>query len=113
MTIPELLKLNPQHLAELSSFFAGIEFDDTFEYVDIAAKEFSKNQFEDATFGFDMEFKKLKFDGAFRGKDHTHCVFCGDEDDTFYVLSYAKVDGGEEKIIFKLRKNYDKYKNRK
>ncbi|MBQ3434943.1 MAG: hypothetical protein IJG24_07870 [Selenomonadaceae bacterium] len=96
----ELLQLNPQHLAELRSFFSGFEFDD----VEILASEEVRadNDHSPETFGFDHAVRHLKFDGVIRGKNHTHITFTDGESDCFYCFSYALVGGVEERIIFKL-----------
>ena len=104
MTNAELLQINPQHLDELRSFFAGFEFDD----IDIAAKETVLNSFDEDTLDFQEVQRKLRLDGIFHGKDHTHFVFYNgvdDVDDTFYCYSFAKVDNVEEHIIFKLTRS--------
>lgn len=97
----ELLQLNPQHLAELRSFFSGFEFDD----VEILASEnaLPENSLDFNTFGFHTAAHNLKLDGVFRGNGRMHTLFHGDnEDDVFYCFSYALVGGVEERIIFKL-----------
>ncbi|MBQ4494579.1 MAG: hypothetical protein II968_02320 [Selenomonadaceae bacterium] len=99
MTAVDLLQLNPQHIAELKSFFKGFEFTE----IEIAAQEEPcGNTFENQTFGFECTCNKLKFDGIFLGKNRMHAVFTADEDDVFYCFSYAKVGKVEERIIFKL-----------
>lgn len=100
MKIGELLNLNPQHLDELRSFFAGWEFVD----VEIVVQEKTTEQFQCQTLNFSHWMSKLRFDGVFRGKTHTHCIFVDDSytDNTFYCFSYAQVDGCEERIIFKI-----------
>lgn len=96
----ELLQLNPQHLAELRSFFSGFEFDD----VEILAREEApaENDIAFETFGFNLAAKKLRFDSVVRGENHTHIVFVDGESENFYCFSYALVGGVEERIIFKL-----------
>ena len=105
MTNAELLQINPQHLDELRSFLAGIEFDN----VEIAAKETAPYQFAEETFGYEMLQKKLRLYGIFRGKDHTHIAFFNndlDQDDVFYCYSIVNVGGeSEERIIFKLTRS--------
>lgn len=98
MTNAELIQLNPQHIAELRSFYEGINFDN----VDIVAKEVGLKNFEESTLEFSLKFNQLRLDGVFRGKLHTHCVFSSDEDDTFFCVSFAKIGKVEERIIFKL-----------
>lgn len=102
MTNAELLKLHPQHLAELNSFFAGFNFTN----VDIVAKEIvtplSHVTDEPLTHEFAYQLKSLKFDGVFRGESHMHAIFTRDEDNVFYCISYARFDNIEERIIFKL-----------
>lgn len=101
MTAIEVLNLNPQHIAELKSFFKGFEFKD----VEIVASEKTNADSyigDNQTFGFDMAYKKLKFDGIFLGKNRMHAFFTGGEDDVFYCISCAKVGNLEERIIFKL-----------
>ena len=104
MTNAELLQINPQHLDELRSFLAGFEFDN----VEIAAKETVLHSFAEDTLDFQKEQRKLRLDGIFHGKDHTHFVFYNgvdDVDDTFYCYSFAKVGNAEEHIIFKLTRS--------
>ena len=97
MTNAELLQLNPQHLAELRSFFAGFEFDT----VDIVAIERTTNEIEFESHKFGELADKLKLDGIFRGKDRTHYIFTAGEDDVFYCFSYAQLENVIERIIFK------------
>ena len=98
MTIAELLQLNPKHLDELRSFFAGFEFVD----VEVAAQEKTNRQFQNETLGFNYVEKKLRFDGVFCGKNRTHVIFIdGLHDDTFYCFSYAQDGEFEDRIIFK------------
>lgn len=99
MTAIEVLNLNPQHIAELKSFFKGFKFKD----VEIVASERTPaNTFENWTFGFDTAYKKLHFDGIIRGNNRMHAIFTTDEDGYFYCVSFAKVGNLEERVIFKL-----------
>ena len=105
MTNAELIQLNPQHIAELRSFFVGFHFSD----VEIVAKETTTQNLTPETIKFGETLKKLKFDGCFFGETHTHVIFSAGEDNTFYCISHAKIGIAEEKIIFKLtwRKTYE------
>lgn len=96
----ELLQLNPQHLAELRSFFSGFEFDD----VEILAREevYADNNPTFRSLDFNIEANKLHFDSVVHGDNRMHALFYGDEDNIFYCFSYALVGGVEERIIFKL-----------
>lgn len=99
MKIAELLQINPQHLDELRSFFAGYEFTD----VEIVAHETAPVNFnEPLTFGYSTQFETLKFDGVFRGKNHMHAIFTDGEDDSFYCVSFVHIGEIEDRIIFKL-----------
>lgn len=99
MTIAELLQLNPQHLDELRSFWAGFNFVD----VEIVAKETVEANFLEAiTYDYATALRKMKFDGVFRGKNHMHCVFASTTGNTFFCISHAKIGKTEERIIFKL-----------
>ena len=98
MTNAELLQLDPRHLAELRSFYAGCEFDD----VDIFAREITIDNYQDRTANFSYAMSKLVFDSVFCGEDHTHCVFHRNEDNVFYCVSHVQIGCVFEKIIFKL-----------
>lgn len=102
MTNAELLRLNPKHLAELRTFFSGVDFDD----VELVAREqvwTLNNNGEIATFWFKEVFDKLKLDDLFcGGDDHTHAIFTKGEDDIFYCVSYVRDGDIEDRAIFKL-----------
>lgn len=101
MTNAELLQLNPKHLAELRSFYSGLEFED----VELVAHEqfYTLNSDEFATCDFKFAFDKLKLDCVFGGDDdHTHALFTKGEDDIFYCVSYVRDGDIEDRAIFKL-----------
>ena len=101
MTNAELLQLNPKHLAELRSFYSGLDFVD----VEIVAREqfYTLNSDEFATCEFGLAFNKLRLDCVFcGGDDHTHALFTKGEDDIFYCVSYVRDGDIEDRAIFKL-----------
>lgn len=104
MTFGELIQLNPQHVAELSSFFEGFEFDD----VEIAAQEkVLANCTVQPRTTFDDALDNMRIDGIYRGKRGTHVLLQAKnrdymEDNIFYCVSCAKNGAYEEHILFKL-----------
>lgn len=101
MTNAELLQLNPKHLAELRSFYSGLDFVDVklVAHEQVCTLDYTGTI---ATCDFKFALDKLEFDGVFCGGDHTHAAFTKGEDDIFYCVSYVRDGDIEDRAIFKL-----------